>query len=73
MEVNIRSIANLIEFVNREDVSKEDALNVAAKCFDMVTITFVNHKTGEATYNKTGINKKINESADNDKKHIWIM
>lgn len=69
MEVQINSIEELIDFVNRSDVSVNDALKVAKKCFEIVPIVFIN-EAGETTYTKADIIEKIN----NDKpKRIWIM
>ncbi len=69
MEINIKSIDELIEFVNREDVSKEDALKVAEKCFGIVPIVFIN-EDGETTFSKADIIEKIN---NDNQKGIWIM
>ena len=69
MEINIKSIDELIEFVNREDVSKEDALKVAEKCFGVVPIVFKN-EAGDTTYTKADIIEKINSDKP---KRIWII
>lgn len=69
MDIKINSKQELIDFVNREDVSKEDALKVAKKCFGVVSISFVN-SDGEATFSKEDIIKQIQE--DNTKR-IWLM
>jgi hypothetical protein len=71
--LNINSIDELIKFVNREDVSKEDALTVAQKCFGVKAITFGNRETGEATYTKEKIIEQIHKSANDGEKHIWLM
>ena len=69
MEVQIKSKEELIDFINRNDVSINDALKVAKKCFGIVPIVFIN-EAGETTYTKADIIEKIN----NDKpKRIWIM
>lgn len=73
MEVEINSIDELIDFVNRPDVSKEDALKVAEKCFSIKTIVFVNRETGETNYTKESIIEQINKSVNNGAKHIWLM
>ncbi len=70
MDIRINSKEDLIEFVNRPDVSIEDALKVAKKCFSKKTIVFINRETGEVTYSKSDIIKKIKED---ETKHIWIM
>lgn len=71
--ININNIDELIEFVNREDVSIKDALKVAEKCFGVVSITFVSRDTGETTYTKERIIEQINKSVNNGEKHIWLM
>ena len=69
MEIQINSKQELIVFINRSDVSINDALKVAKKCFGIVPIVFIN-EAGETTYTKADIIEKIN----NDKpKRIWIM
>ncbi|WP_369753340.1 hypothetical protein AB3G34_02320 [Flavobacterium sp. WC2409] len=69
MEVQINSKEELIDFINRSDVSINDALKVAKQCFGVVPIVFKN-EAGETTFSKADIIEKIN----NDKqKRVWIM
>ena len=69
MEVQINSKEQLIDFINRNDVSINDALKVAKKCFRVVPIVFKN-EAGETTYTKADIIEKINSDKP---KRIWIM
>ncbi|HEY6143094.1 MAG TPA: hypothetical protein VIV55_06625 [Flavobacterium sp.] len=69
MKAQINSKEELIDFVNRNDVSIEDALKVAKRCFGTVAITFKN-EAGETTFSKADIVKKIQ---DDKLKGIWIM
>ena len=69
MEIQINSKEQLIDFINRNDVSINDALKVANKCFGVVPIVFIN-EAGETTYTKADIIEKINSDKP---KRIWIM
>ena len=69
MEIQINNIKELIDFVNRSDISINDALKATKKCFGIASIVFID-EAGESTYTKADIIEKIN----NDKqKRVWIM
>jgi hypothetical protein len=70
MDIKINSKEELIDFVNRKNVTIEDALKVAEQCFGVVPIVFVNRENGELTYSKKDIIDKIQ---DIETKHIWLM
>ena len=69
MEIQINSKEQLIDFINRNDVSINDALKVAKECFGVVPIVFIN-EARETTYTKADIIEKINSDKP---KRIWIM
>ena len=59
--VNINSITDLIDFINRKDVSKSDALQVAKQCFKVENKFNIPYLFDEETYySKTDIIEIIN-------------
>ena len=72
-QITIKNIDELIEFVNRKDVSKNDALTVAENYFDVTTISFVNAFTGKTTFDKKDIISKIKETVIDKDNLVWLM
>ncbi len=70
MKISINNEKDLIEFVNRPDVSKEDALKVAENCFEIISnLNIPKCPDSKLLYTKADIIEKIKDSPPD----LWVI
>ncbi len=65
MTIQINNYNELLEFIKRDDINKQDALNVFEKALNIVCIVFEDAITKEVLFEKSDLVKKLENIISN--------